>query len=332
MHAARELGEQLLELAERAGDPALLMLARWAQGWNLFALGKLASARAHLEGANHLYEPGQHHALAFGYGLDPGVACLSWLSWALWLLGYPEQALERSQQALELARELDHPVSLAFAQATLAALHIFLGDVAAVHALAEACIQLSAEYGLSHLLASAAFSRGWALVREGQTEMGLADMRQAIREGRAGGEVGLPASLTKLAASVGLAGQPAAGLPLLAEALATAGRTGTRYYEAEIHRLRGELLNQGGADPDDVEPHYQQAIQVARQQEARSWELRAVMSLCRLWHSQGAQANTQEARGMLAETYGWFSEGFDTGDLGEARKLLEKLPPDQVDL
>jgi predicted ATPase len=128
-----------------------------------------------------------------------------------------------------------------------------------------------------------------------------------------------------LAETYGVAGQPAAGLPVLDRAEAAAGRTGVRWYDAEIHRLRGELLNERGADPDEVEAHYRQAIQVARQQEAKSWELRAVMSLCRLWHSQGSGGKIQEARHMLAEIYGWFSEGFDTGDLLEARLLLDAL-------
>ena len=150
MHAARELGEQLLELAERAGDPTRLMLAHYAQGWNLYALGKLASARDHLEQANHLYDPEQHHRLAFGYGLDPGVACRMWVSCVLWLLGYPDQARGQGQRALELARELDHPLSLAFAQTNLAVIHIFRRDFEAALALAEASIQLSTEFGLSH--------------------------------------------------------------------------------------------------------------------------------------------------------------------------------------
>jgi len=325
VHSAHELGGQLLELAEQAGDPARLMLAHYVQGWNMYILGKLASARVHLEGANHLYDPEQHHRLAFGYGLDPGVACRMWISCVLWLLGYPDQARERGQRALELARELDHPLSLAFAQTNLAFIHILRREVEAVLALAEACIQLSTEYGLSHILAVAAFCRSWALVRRGGAEAGLAHIRQGIEDGQAGGMVLLPPQLAMLAEMYGLAGQPAAGLPLLNRAETAAGRTGVRWYDAEIHRLRGDLFSRDGTDPGQVEAHYQQAIQVARQQEARSWELRAVMSLCRLWHSQGARAKTQEARHMLAEIYGWFSEGFDSGDLREARRLLDML-------
>jgi adenylate cyclase len=335
MHAARELGEQLLELAQRDGDPTRLMLAHYAQGWNLYILGKLASARAHLEQVSDLYDPGQHHRLAFGYGLDPGVACRMWVSVVLWLQGYPDQARGQGQRALDLARELDHPLSLAFAQTNLAFIHILRREVEAALALAEACIQLSTEYGLSHILAVAAFCRGWALARRGQAEAGLAHIRQGIGNGQAGGGALLPPQLAMLAEMYGLAGQPAAGLPLLDQAEAGAERTGVRWYDAEIHRLRGDLLqaersaaqavHKEGADPGQVEAHYRQAIQVARQQEARSWELRAVMSLCRLWHSQGLQGKTQAARHMLAEVYGWFSEGFDTADLREARLLLEEL-------
>jgi predicted ATPase len=318
------------------------MLAHYVQGWNQYVLGKLASARAHLEQANHLYEPRQHHALAFGYGLDPGVACLAWLSWVLWLLGYPGQARGQGQRALELARELDHPLSLAFAQTNLAFIHILRHEVEAALALAEACTHLSTEYGLSHILAAAAFCRGWALTRQGQAEAGLAHIRQSIEDGQAGGGVLLPPQLAMLAEMYGLAGQPAAGLPLLDQAEAAAERSGVRWYDAEIHRLRGDLLqaersaaqavHKEGADVAEVEAHYQQAIQVARQQEAKSWELRAVMSLCRLWHSQGLQDRRKEAHQRLTKIYGWFSEGFDTGDLQEAKGLLEKLSSDQVDL
>jgi adenylate cyclase len=278
-----------------------------------------------------------------------------WLSCVLWLLGHPDQALERSQQALELARDLDHPLNLAFAQTNLAVIHILRREIEAALAPAEACIQLSTEYGLSHILAVAAFCRGWALVRRGQVEAGLAQIRQGMGSSEVGGEALLPPQLAMLAETYALAGQPAAGLPVLDRAEAVAERSGVRWYDAEIHRLRGDLLqakrsatpvvqakrsaapvvqakrsaapvvNKGGADPDEVAAHYHQAIQVARRQEARSWELRAVMSLCRLRRSQGAQGKIQEARHMLAEIYGWFSEGFDTGDLQEARGLLDAL-------
>jgi DNA-binding SARP family transcriptional activator/predicted ATPase len=326
VHSAQKLGGQLLELAERTGDATRLMLAHYAQGWNLYALGKLASARVHLDQANHLYDPEQHRRLVFGYGLDPGVACRMWVSCVLWLLGYPDQARRQGQRALELARKLDHPLSLAFAHINLAVIHIFRREVEAALAQAEACNQLSTECRLSHILAAVALCRGWALAGQGQAEAGLAHIHQVIGDGQAGGGALLPPQLAMLAETYGLAGQPGAGLPVLDQAEAAAGRTGVRWYDAEIHRLRGDLLhNKRGADPFQVEVHYQQAIQVACQQEARSWELRAEMSLCRLWHSQGAQDKTQAARHMLVKTYGWFSEGFDTGDLQEARDLLDVL-------
>ncbi|MFC1976591.1 hypothetical protein ACFLXQ_09345, partial [Chloroflexota bacterium] len=263
--------------------------------------------------------PQQHRTVALRFGLDPGAIAQGHLACTLWLLGYPDQALARSEVALTLARELDHPVTQAFAQVVLIQLPFFLRDFAAVDAQATMCNRLAAEYGLSHLLTLVVFYRGTVLVRRGQVAGGLADIERSIKELAMGGEP-LEPGLVELAAAYGLAGQPEAGLSVLEQA--TGRCTGMHLFDAEIHRLRGELSEMQGAAPDEVETHYRQAIQVARQHEARSWELRATISLARLWQAQGKQ---DEAYKMLAEIYHWFTEGFDTVDLKEAKVLLDSL-------
>lgn len=328
VHSAHELGRQLLELAERDGAPTRLMLAHYAQGWSLYALGELASARAYLEQAIDLYDPEQHHRLAFGYGLDPGLACMIWLSCVLWLLGYPDQALKRSREAIALAQELAHPFSLALARFVASFFYAFRRDMPATQEMAEACINLSVERGFPYWVASARMLHGWALIEQGQTEAGIAQIRQGKADYKdTGSEMGHPYQLALLASGYGKMGQAEEGLVLLGEALETVDRTGERYYEAEIHRLKGELLQQaeeGGPDasPESPEACFLKAIEVARRQQARSLELRATTSLCRLWQQQG---RTAAARQILERIYSWFTEGFDTVDLKETRALLESL-------
>jgi predicted ATPase len=318
-----EIAEQLLSLAERVENPLLVTVAHLSLGWNLLFLGEFAQAQAYLGQAITFYERQQHQSLAFTYGFDHGVACLSFASWTLWALGYPDQALKRSQEALALAQELSHPLSMAFAHAFAGILHAFRRDVPLAQKLAEACICLSTEHRFPYWAASGVFLHGWTLAKQGQTEKGIAQIGRGIADYQAtGAEVGRSHQLASLAEAYGKAGQVEEGLAALAETLAVVNRTGERFYEAEAHRLQGELLRMQGADPAEVEACFRQAIQVARQQQAKSWELRAVMSLCRLWQEQGKR---EEARQMLAEIYGWFTEGFDTPDLREARVLLEEL-------
>ncbi|MBL7183248.1 MAG: AAA family ATPase [Anaerolineae bacterium] len=319
---AFELGDQVLGLAERAEDPVLVALAHWGLGYGLVRTGELAPGLAHLEHVIAFYDPQQHHALTFTYGSDPGVACLSWASWALWFLGYPEQALKRSQEVLALAQELSHPLSLAFAQGPAGFFHLFRRDVQTAQELAEACIDLSTEHGFPFWLAWLTFMRGWVLAEQGQAKEGIAQMRQGLAAHRAlGAEDTRSMMLAQLAEAYRRAGQVEEGLSVLAEALAFVEKTGERFYGAEIHRLKGELLLMQG-DETEAEASFHKAIEVARQQSAKSWELRAAMSLCRLWQQQGKR---EEARQLLAEIYDWFTEGFDTPDLKEAKALLEEL-------
>jgi predicted ATPase len=321
--AANEIGQQLLSLAERIEDPLLVALAHWALGWPLLHLGELASARNHLQRMIDFYDLQQHRSLSFLYGQDPGVSCLSWSAWALWLLGYPDQALRRSHEALALAQGLDHPFTLCFAQCIAGVLlHQFRREGQAAQEQNLALVQLSLEKGAVLFQAEGTIYLGLAQTEEGQVEEGIAQMRQGFAAFQAtGAQLQRSRMLAWLAEAYGRAGQAEEGLSVLAEALVLVEEIGERYYEAEIHRLWGELLLMQG-NQAEAESRFQHAIEVARRQRAKSWELRATTSLARLWREQGRQ---EEARESLAEIYGWFMEGFDTADLREAKDLLEQL-------
>jgi predicted ATPase len=284
----------------------------------------MASARAHLEQGVALYDPQQHHAHAFLYGQDPRMACLSDAAYALWLLGYPDQALQRSHEAITLARELAHPFSVAFALTFTAWLYQHRREVQAAQEGAEAAIALSTEQGFPHWAAMGTICCGWALAMQGQGEAGLAQVRQGIAAWRAtGAELFQPYFLALLAEAYGKGGQPEEGLSVLAEALAVAHKHGELVYEAELYRLKGELLLAlSQAHQAEAETCFQQALDIAHRQQAKSWELRAATSLSRLWQQQGKRA---EAHEILVPIYGWFTEGFDTADLQEAKALLEEL-------
>jgi predicted ATPase len=338
---ARELGEQCLTLAQRLQDPALLVPSYGALGVTLRLLGEFAPARAYLEQGIALYDPQQHRSLAFLYGVDPGVDCLSSAALVLWQLGYPEQALKRSHEALTLAQELSHPFSLGLALVMAGLLHQLRREGQATQERAEAAMTLSTEQGFAEWLGGGSLLRSWALAEQGQREEGITQMHQALAAMQAVGiEVARAAFLAPLAEAYGKAGQAEEGLTVLAEALAIVDRTGERIYEAELYRLKGQLTlqkfqvsgskfqveNSLGSRVQSLESEAEEcflkAIEIARKQQAKSLELRAVVSLARLWQQQRKQ---KDAHQILAEVYGWFTEGFDTKDLQEAKALLEAL-------
>jgi predicted ATPase/class 3 adenylate cyclase len=325
LQKAEELGKQLLTLAQQVQDRTLLLEAHHALWPTLFFLGELAAARGHLEQGMALYDLQDHRSHAFLYGgHDPGSCCQSYTAWTLWALGYPEQALKASDWALTLARELAHPASLAASLSYAAVLHQFRREREAVQQMAEALIALSTEQGDAERLARGTILRGWALFVQGQGTEGMMQMRQGLAALQAtGGEVRRQLFLPLLAGAYGGIGQSEEGLNVLAEALAAVEKTGGRFYEAELYRLRGELLLARSAEHHtEAETCFRQGLNIARRQQAKSWELRAAMSLSRLWQQQGKQA---DARELLAPIYGWFTEGFDTADLQEAQALLEEL-------
>jgi TOMM system kinase/cyclase fusion protein len=326
---ARELGEQMLRLAQSVQDPVLLVGAHYSLETSLFFLGEFALTRVHFEQGVALYDPQQHRSYTSVYGLDPGIPCLANGSWVLWLLGYPDQALKRSYEALTLAQELSHPPSLAFALLGADILHNFRREGQAAQERAEAAIALSREQGLPFYLTAGLVHRGWALAQQGQAEEGIAQIREGLTASRAiGTEAFLASYLGDLAEAYRTAGQPEEGLAVVAEALAVVDKTGERWWEAELYRLKGELTLQSKVPrlrskvEQEAEECFQKATEIAQQQSAKSLELRTAMSLSRLWQQQGKK---DEARQLLAEIYGWFSEGFDTKDLQEAKALLEGL-------
>jgi predicted ATPase len=340
VQTAQELGEQLLSLAQSLQDSALLLEAQLALGNTLFLRGEPARAREHLEQGISLYEPHHHRPHIVSYGADPGVLCLFFAARVLWMLGYPDQARKRSHEALSLAQELAHPYSLAAALIYAATLYQFLREGQAAQERAEAAIALSTEQGFSALVAYGTIFQGCTQAGQGQREEGVAQMHQGLAALRAtGAEVWLPFSLALLAEAYGEMGQAEEGLTMLAEALMMAEKTRERFWEAELYRLKGELTLQKFQVPgskvssssskfevrgpeSDAEECFLKAIEIAHKQQAKSLELRAVMSLSRLWQQQGKKA---EAQRMLSEIYSWFTEGFDTADLKDAKALLEEL-------
>jgi predicted ATPase len=324
LHTAREIAETLLRLAQRAHDRVLSVVAHYALGATWFWLGALPAARLHLEEAIAHYRPDQRGNLVFRMGQDPGVACRAFAAMTLWLLGYPDQALTHIQEALALAHELSHPYSLAFARWGAAIVSQFRRDVPAVHEHAEAAVALSTERGFPLWAAQGTSLRGWALAMQGQAEEGMAQVRQGIASSRATGAANVvPYLCTVLAEVSAHLGHPEDGLQALAEAHTLVEQHEERWWEAEVCRLRGVLLlRQTGTSQAEAEAWLQRALDVAHRQEAKSLELRAAMSLSRLWQQQGKRG---EACALLAEVYGWFTEGCDTADLQEAQALLEAL-------
>jgi predicted ATPase len=324
LQAASTLADDLLLLAQRQQDPTLLVFAHLARGILLFHRGAFGQARAHLEHGMAFHVPASPHAQAFLNGNDAVLVCIAWVALTVWLLGYPEQALQRGHEVLTRARQLAQPFSLAFALAWVAWLHQLRREPHASQAQAEAAIAVCTEQGFAQLLAFGRLLRGWALAMQGQGAEGITDIQQGLAAYQAtGAAVGRPQYLALLAEAQGQHGQAAGGLVVLTEALATVGQTGEQSYEAEIHRLTGELRwARTEADHAEVEGALRQALAIARRQQAKSLELRAAVSLARLWQQQGKRAEVHE---LLAPVYGWFTEGFDTADLQEAKALLDEL-------
>jgi predicted ATPase len=293
-------------------------------GMCLYKLGEFIPARTHFERGLALYVPQQHHALAFLYVEDPGVICLARAAAVQWALGYPDQALQQSYTARSLARELSHAFSLGYALAWIVMVPLGRREIHTVSAWAEELIALSTEHGFAQALMAGTIVQGRTLAAQGQVEEGIAQMRQGLTAWRAlGVKTAVPYFLAMLAEAYGACGQAAEGLLQLTEALAVIHDTREQYQEAEVHRLKGELLlQQDLSDALQAEACFQQALAIARRQQAKSWELRAAMSLSRLWQQRGKRT---EARELLAPIYGWFTEGFDTADLQEAKALLEVL-------
>jgi predicted ATPase len=316
---AHVLGIDILRMAQQHAEEAYLLVAHRLVGTTVVFLGRFSEARSHLEQALRLYNPQRHAALARQYSQDPGVAGCIFLSWTRWLLGYPDQALTRAEEALALARDLRHPFTLAFALTLVSVLHCFRRETHAAHEKAAAAVVLCQEQGLGAWLGMS--SRYVLLTTREPGEAELAQMSQGLRVERSNMRTHW---LAMLAEAHQKRGQAAAGVGMLSEALVDVSETNAHFVEAELHRLKGELLLQQSSSDHatEAESCFQKAINIAQSQSAKSWELRAATSLATLWHRQGKR---QEAYDLLAPVYHWFTEGFDTLDLQDAKVLLDDL-------
>jgi predicted ATPase len=328
-------------------------------GGTLLWRGEFARAQAHLDQAFAFYDPEHHRDLAYQVGQDLGLVALAFAAETLWYRGYPDQALARVRHGLSLAQALSHPLSLGDALGHVAWVHLFRREGQEAHAQAEALLTLAHEHGFALWLGWGTSLQGWALVERatrsgarGEGEAGRVQLREGLAAVRAtGAELLVPLFLGAVAQGCGQGGQAEDGLRVIAEALAMVEKNEERWTEAELYRLKGTLTlqsqtslgqvsdksqtGQGRSEdtdprpltPDpqaeaDAEACFLNALAIARRQEAKSLELRAATSLARLWQQQG---KTAEARQMLANIYNWFTEGFDTKDLQEAKTLLEEL-------
>jgi predicted ATPase len=326
LEKSRELAERLLTLAQRAQDPALLLQARHALTVTSLCLGDPAAAREHMEIGLAQYDPKRHRSHAYLYWLDPGVACRAFGAVALWLLGYPDQAVERNREAIALGGETGQPSSLALALHFASMLRQYRREGSLAQENAAAVLAIATEHGFSFWQAISDVLRGSAVAERGARARGIALMRQGLTALAAtGAETYQTFYLALLAEALGQNGQTEEGLGVLAEALVLMQRTGEGFHGAELHRLQGELLLRQVTAEDtstEAEACFFRALTMARQQQAKSPELRAAMSLTRLYQAQNRHV---EARPILTECYDWFSEGFDTPDLQEAKALLVQI-------
>jgi predicted ATPase len=323
----KDLAKQMYDVVQGQADPVLLLQAYNVMQQPLLHLGEFAAARRHQEQGLALYDPHMHGDLTAMYGEDPGISFLAYGAVTLWCLGYPGQALRSVQAALKLADDLPHPFNRARALYFGAFTHLCCREVSRTQELAAALMELSAEQGFALLRQGGRILHGWCLAEQGRVEEGIEHLRQGLAGWQATGALShRPYQLALLAEALARQGQGEEGLVALGEALDMVRGGGETFWEAELHRLQGELLLlRGEAGPSaqaEAEACFLQALDVARRQQAKSLELRTVMSLSRLY---GRQGRLSEARPLLAETYGWFTEGFDTRDLREAPPLLDQL-------
>src|SRR5262249_31590924 len=286
---ARALGEQLLTLAQQAQDSALLLAAHRALGMTLFYSGAVATAHTHCVQGMTLYDPQQHRTMALIHGENAGVICRSYTAWTLWLLGYPDQARTRNDEAVTLAQTVAHPFNMGFVLRTAAIFHSFRREVRLTQERAEAAISLATERGFPHFMTIGSILRGWTLAHQGQAQDGIEHLMQSLRALRATGvELGRPHYLALLAEAYGTTSQLEEGLTVLTEALTLVHTTGERWYEPELYRLKGELLLQQSSDHQpEAENCFHHALEIARNQQAKSFELRIATSLSKLWQQQG---------------------------------------------
>jgi predicted ATPase len=322
--ATSELAMQFLTLAEKQGTTAPLMIGHRIMGISLMSTGDIAQGRAHFDRALALYDPVTHRPLATRFGQDARVATLSYRSWALWFLGYPEAALADAHQALKDAREIAQAATLMNALFYASFPHTSCGNYATVNALVDELAALADEKSAPLWNAVGMSLRGCLFAQTGKPTDAVQTITAGITAFRStGATMWVPFYLSHLARAYAELGQFEDASRSIGEAMTAIETTNERWCEAEVNRISGEIaLKSPNPDVAKAEVYFKRALAVALQQEAKSWELRAAMSMARLWRDQGKR---DEARELLAPVYGWFTEGFDTRDLKEAKSLLEEL-------
>ncbi len=320
---ARGFGQQLVALAEQQQDPALLVGGCHALGQDLFQMGDLVTARQTVERGIALFDP-EKHRLRNWPGGQPGEQCYLYAAFVLWMLGYPEQALRRGAEALAMAEGLANPANLINTLAFVALVHVLRREPAAAQERAKATMQMSAQHKNPYFLAWGTALLGWTLAAQDQVGEGIVEIDQGTAAYAAiGSQAWLPYFLGLQAETRARAKRIDDGLASVAEALALTDKTEERCWQAELNRIKGELLIAVSSDHRaEAESCFSHALDIARRQEARSWELRAGVSLARLWRDQGKR---KQAHDLLAPIYGWFTEGFDTADLKETEALISEL-------
>ena len=324
---AHRLDEDLLHLSRQRNDTAGLVLGHLSSGVNLMFVGRFAASRSHLEKALALYDPISQRSLVHLAGVHPHIFSQAYLGNVLFCLGFPDQALARSNANITEASRLAHPPSLAGGLAIGARTLSLVGDYAALNEWVNQLITLATEQGFPHWSAQGAIYRGWVKVKNGDVTEGMSLLRSGSNAYRTGGaELLVPHYIALLAAANEIAGQVEESLALLDDALQLLERTRDRWFAAELNRLKGQLLLRQGRY-GAAEELYLKALGIAHEQDAKLWELRTAASLARLWSEKRKRS---EARNLLAPIYGWFTEGFDTPDLKDAKALLDELASDPV--
>ena len=320
----REIATQFLALAEKQGAKVQLMVGHRIMGVSLTCTGDIAQGRVHYDQALSLYDPAEHRPLAARFGIDAGTSVLSQRSLAQWLLGYPEAALADIDHALKDAREIGHAPTLMDVLTFTTYTHIGCGNYAKANAQAEEIVALADEKRSTLWKAAGLSCRGWASAATGKSADAIHMITSGIAATRStGATLGTPSSLSFLARAYGDIGQFDDAWRCIEEAIMAVETTGERWFEAEVNRVAGEIaLLSPEPEKAKAEEYFDRALEVARRQQAKSWELRVAMSMARLWRDQGKK---DEARDLLAPVYSWFTEGFDTLDLKEAKALLGEL-------
>jgi predicted ATPase len=320
----RNLAAQFLALAKKQGATVPLMVGHRLMGTSLTCTGDIVEGRAHYDQALALFDPAEHRPLATRFGQDIGVMILSFRSWARWLLGYPAAALADSDHALRDAREIGQAATLLYALFVLSLTNILCGNYATATTQSDELLALADEKDALYWKAAGMIHQGWLFALTGKAANAVEMITSGITAYRSTGATNfMPLYLPYLARAYAELGKFDEAWRCIGEAMTAVETTKESWCEAEVNRVAGEIeLRSPEPDAAKAQAYFERALAVARAQQAKSWELRAAMSLARLWRDQGKR---DDARNLLAPVYGWFTEGFDTLDLKEAKTLLDEL-------